>query len=173
MDSVPPIFPRPPITDLRESRVHDRSSQTLLAYHYTLGLKKKKDFPSRTNSGKQVVSCPRAVAPIPIYVTANQNDANFRLWFESWKRILHINLMTGAELTSLWSPYAVWFEERDIHSWKSQATVFEKIYAQQERIGIAFANSGIIEKGTVALAECGRQQGTKQAKPSIMKYESE
>ena len=117
MDSVPPIFPRPPITDLRESRVHDRSSQTLLAYHYTLGLKKKKDFPSRTNSGKQVVSCPRAVAPIPIYVTANQNDANFRLWFESWKRILHINLMTGAELTSLWSPYAVWFEERDIHSW--------------------------------------------------------
>lgn len=41
------------------------------------------------------------------------------------------------------------FEECDVSSWESQAAVFEKIYNEQGRIDIVFANAGINEKGSL------------------------
>lgn len=57
------------------------------------------------------------------------------------------------QLRSEFSSCAVSFEECDVSSGKSQAAVFEKIYSQQGQIDIVFANAGITEKGSVALAE--------------------
>lgn len=71
--------------------------------------------------------------------------------------ILDINPTTGAqtlnELRSEFPSAGVSFEECDVSSWESQATVFEKIYNQRGRIDIVFANAGITEKGSFLPAQ--------------------
>ncbi|KAJ5980540.1 short chain dehydrogenase/reductase [Penicillium waksmanii] len=67
--------------------------------------------------------------------------------------ILDINPTTGTltldKLRSEFPNAGVSFEECDVSSWESQAAVFEKIYNQQGRIDIVFANAGINERGSL------------------------
>ncbi|KAF9886278.1 hypothetical protein FE257_011891 [Aspergillus nanangensis] len=67
--------------------------------------------------------------------------------------ILDVNPMTATEtlnsLRSEFSSSAVSFEQCDVSCWESQAVAFKKIYSQQGRIDIVFANAGITEKGTL------------------------
>ncbi|GAB1202008.1 hypothetical protein APSETT445_000608 [Aspergillus pseudonomiae] len=71
--------------------------------------------------------------------------------------ILDINPKTGAqtlqELQAEHPSASISFEECDVSSWESQAAVFEKIYAEQGRIDIVFANAGITEKGSLLPAK--------------------
>jgi len=61
--------------------------------------------------------------------------------------------MTGAQtldqLRAEFPSARVSFEQCDVSSWESQAAVFEKIYTQQGRIDVVFANAGITEKGSL------------------------
>ncbi|KAJ5203785.1 uncharacterized protein N7498_004664 [Penicillium cinerascens] len=67
--------------------------------------------------------------------------------------ILDVNPTTGAQtldqLRSEFPSAGVSFESCDVSSWESQAAVFERIYEQQGRIDVVFANAGITEKGTL------------------------
>lgn len=67
--------------------------------------------------------------------------------------ILDINPTTGVQtLNALRSEFpnaSVSFEKCDVSSWESQAAAFEKIYSEQSRIDIVFANAGINEKGSL------------------------
>ncbi|KNG89163.1 putative short chain dehydrogenase/reductase, partial [Aspergillus nomiae NRRL 13137] len=71
--------------------------------------------------------------------------------------ILDINPKTGTqtlqELQAEHPSASISFEECDVSSWESQAAVFEKIYAEQGRIDIVFANAGITEKGSLLPAK--------------------
>jgi NAD(P)-dependent dehydrogenase (short-subunit alcohol dehydrogenase family) len=70
---------------------------------------------------------------------------------------LDINPDTGAgTLKKLRSefPFAdISFEQCDVASWESQASAFEKIYNEQGRISVVFANAGITEKGSLLPAK--------------------
>ncbi|BAE60863.1 unnamed protein product [Aspergillus oryzae RIB40] len=77
--------------------------------------------------------------------------------------ILDINPKTGSEtLQELQAEHpsaSISFEECDVSSWESQAAVFEKIYAEQGRIDIVFANAGITEKGSLLPAKHDGNEG--------------
>lgn len=58
------------------------------------------------------------------------------------------------------------FLQCDVSSWESQADAFEKVYADQGRIDIVFANAGISKEGK--LIETDRaQRGEKPMKPDL------
>ncbi|KAJ6014442.1 hypothetical protein N7540_009033 [Penicillium herquei] len=67
--------------------------------------------------------------------------------------ILDINPKTGAEtiekLLAEFPSAGISFEECDVSSWESQASAFQKIFDQQGRIDIVFANAGITEYGSL------------------------
>ncbi|KAJ5557055.1 hypothetical protein N7494_000970 [Penicillium frequentans] len=67
--------------------------------------------------------------------------------------ILDVNPQTGAQtlaqLRAEFPSAGVSFEECDVSSWESQAAVFGKIFTEQGRIDIVFANAGITEKGSL------------------------
>ncbi|KAL4898720.1 hypothetical protein BDV59DRAFT_197598 [Aspergillus ambiguus] len=67
--------------------------------------------------------------------------------------ILDINATTGAHVLSdlqrEFPAASLSFEPCDTSSWEAQAAVFEKVYAERERIDVVFANAGITEKGSV------------------------
>ncbi|CEJ59633.1 hypothetical protein PMG11_08250 [Penicillium brasilianum] len=71
--------------------------------------------------------------------------------------ILDVNMTSGAQvLQQLQTEYpsaSVSFEECDVSSWDSQAAAFEKIYAQQGRVDIVFANAGISREGNLLPAK--------------------
>ncbi|KAE8167334.1 hypothetical protein BDV40DRAFT_295918 [Aspergillus tamarii] len=77
--------------------------------------------------------------------------------------ILDINPKTGAqtlqELRAEHPLASVSFEECDVSSWESQTAVFEKVYAEQGRIDIVFANAGITEKGSLLPAKHDGNEG--------------
>ncbi|KAE8143116.1 hypothetical protein BDV38DRAFT_267147 [Aspergillus pseudotamarii] len=77
--------------------------------------------------------------------------------------ILDINPKTGAqtlqELRAEHPLASVSFEECDVSSWESQTAVFEKVYAEQGRIDIVFANAGITEKGSLLPAKRDGNEG--------------
>ncbi|GMF69533.1 unnamed protein product [Aspergillus oryzae] len=77
--------------------------------------------------------------------------------------VLDINPKTGAqtlqELQAEHPSASISFEECDVSSWESQAAVFEKIYAEQGRIDIVFANAGITEKGSLLPAKHDGNEG--------------
>ncbi|KAJ5670580.1 uncharacterized protein N7477_005943 [Penicillium maclennaniae] len=64
--------------------------------------------------------------------------------------ILDVNPTTGAQtldqFRTEFPSASVSFEQCDVSSWESQAEVFERVYVQQSRIDIVFANAGITEK---------------------------
>lgn len=62
-------------------------------------------------------------------------------------------MQTLKELRSEFPSAAVSFEECDVSSWENQAAVFEKVYNEQGRIDIVFANAGITEKGSLLPTE--------------------
>lgn len=58
------------------------------------------------------------------------------------------------------------FVQCDVSSWESQADAFEKVYVDQGRIDIVFANAGISKEGK--LIETDRaQRGEKPMKPDL------
>ncbi|KAJ5305841.1 hypothetical protein N7508_004856 [Penicillium antarcticum] len=67
--------------------------------------------------------------------------------------LVDINSTTGAQtLETLRKEFPsanVSFEQCDVSSWESQVEVFMKVFDQQGRIDIVFANAGITEKGTL------------------------
>lgn len=71
--------------------------------------------------------------------------------------ILDVNITSGVQvLQQLQTEYpsaSVSFEECDVSSWDSQAAAFEKIYAQQGRVDIVFANAGISREGNLLPAK--------------------
>ncbi|KAJ6008747.1 hypothetical protein N7499_001203 [Penicillium canescens] len=73
--------------------------------------------------------------------------------------ILDINPTTGAQtledLRAEFTSANISFEQCDVSSWESQAEVFQKVFAQQGRIDIVFANAGITEKGTLLPEKLG------------------
>ncbi|KAE8366146.1 hypothetical protein BDV27DRAFT_156226 [Aspergillus caelatus] len=77
--------------------------------------------------------------------------------------ILDINPKTGAqtlqELRAEHPLASVSFDECDVSSWESQTAVFEKVYAEQGRIDIVFANAGITEKGSLLPAKHDGNEG--------------
>lgn len=82
--------------------------------------------------------------------------------------ILDINPQTGAQtlaqLRAEFPSAGVSFEECDVSSWESQAAVFEKIFTEQGRIDVVFANAGITEKGSL-LPRDGAENGP--VKPNL------
>ncbi|KAJ5919153.1 hypothetical protein N7466_010096 [Penicillium verhagenii] len=74
--------------------------------------------------------------------------------------ILDINPTTGAQtleqLRAEFPSASVSFEECDVSSWESQAAVFEKIFHQQGRIDMVFANAGITERGSLLPSKDGK-----------------
>jgi NAD(P)-dependent dehydrogenase (short-subunit alcohol dehydrogenase family) len=79
-----------------------------------------------------------------------------------------VNPTTGAQtldqLRAEFPSAGITFEQCDVSSWESQAAVFGKIYEQQGRIDIVFANAGITEKGNL-LPEKGDSKGP--TKPNL------
>ncbi|KAJ5946107.1 hypothetical protein N7454_002946 [Penicillium verhagenii] len=74
--------------------------------------------------------------------------------------ILDINPTTGAQtleqLRAEFPSASVSFEECDVSSWESQAAVFEKVFHQQGRIDMVFANAGITERGSLLPSKDGQ-----------------
>jgi NAD(P)-dependent dehydrogenase (short-subunit alcohol dehydrogenase family) len=71
--------------------------------------------------------------------------------------ILDVNKTSGTQvlhqLQTEFPRASVSFEECDVSSWESQATAFEKVYARQGRVDIAFANAGISREGNILPAK--------------------
>ncbi|KAJ5895897.1 short chain dehydrogenase/reductase [Penicillium subrubescens] len=71
--------------------------------------------------------------------------------------ILDVNATSGSQvLQQLQTEFpsgSVSFEQCDVSSWDSQATAFEKIYAEKGRIDIVFANAGISKEGNLLPAK--------------------
>jgi NAD(P)-dependent dehydrogenase (short-subunit alcohol dehydrogenase family) len=71
--------------------------------------------------------------------------------------ILDVNATSGAQvfqqLQAEFPSASVSFEQCDVSSWDSQATAFEKIYAEQGRIDVVFANAGISKEGNLLPAK--------------------
>jgi NAD(P)-dependent dehydrogenase (short-subunit alcohol dehydrogenase family) len=71
--------------------------------------------------------------------------------------ILDVNITSGAQvlqqLQTEFPSASVSFEQCDVSSWESQAAAFEKIYAQQGRVDIVFANAGISKEGNLLPAK--------------------
>ncbi|KAJ5732483.1 hypothetical protein N7493_003964 [Penicillium malachiteum] len=84
--------------------------------------------------------------------------------------ILDINPTTGGEtidkLLAEFPSARISFEQCDVSSWESQAEVFEKIFDQQGRIDIVFANAGITEHGSLLPPKDG-DLSTGPSKPSL------
>lgn len=83
--------------------------------------------------------------------------------------VFDINLTTGAQaldqLRAEFPTASVSFEECDVSSWESQAVAFERVYTQQGRIDIVFANAGITEKGSLLPEMTGTSNGP--VKPNL------
>ncbi|KAJ9210826.1 hypothetical protein DTO166G4_7597 [Paecilomyces variotii] len=85
--------------------------------------------------------------------------------------IFDVNVSTGSEIlsalrTEFPSGASMSFVQCDVSSWESQADAFEKVYADQGRIDIVFANAGISKEGK--LIETDRaQRGEKPMKPDL------
>lgn len=71
--------------------------------------------------------------------------------------ILDVNKSSGAQVLQQvqteFPSASVSFEECDVSSWESQVAAFEKIYAQQGRVDVVFANAGISREGNLLPAK--------------------
>ncbi|KAJ0424369.1 hypothetical protein BJY00DRAFT_326935 [Aspergillus carlsbadensis] len=74
--------------------------------------------------------------------------------------IFDINSATGeatvSQLQTEFPGTGFSFERVDVSSWESQADAFERVFAQQGRIDVVFANAGITEKGSLLPEKDGK-----------------
>jgi NAD(P)-dependent dehydrogenase (short-subunit alcohol dehydrogenase family) len=74
--------------------------------------------------------------------------------------IFDINSTTGeaivSQLQTDFPSTGFSFEQVDVSSWESQAAAFERVFAQQGRVDVVFANAGITEKGSLLPEKDGK-----------------